>query len=442
MRSIHLQLGRYRFFASFLTFLVILWCSEAIAQTRDYYVAPSGNDSSSGSQTLPWKTIQKAVETSSLGASGTTIHVAAGTYSETRTMGTCANVPTNLCVDRDGTNSARLIIKCDDPSAGCKLVANPAGGYAVVIEANYVDFVGFEVGPCPMCNAGIAILGGSDFNNKGTSVHILNNYVHDIAQSGNDGNGFGTGCPSSGMIIADFKHQTIPGLQIIGNRVNNGGLMSLGKACNQFHGLYVNNATLVQNNLISNIVGQGINFGPSPCGGKITNNTVFHNGHRGILLASYSGDNCSPDGNNTVNNNIVVNNSVNNSGVCGIEEYSGGAGTNNLYANNLLQGNSCSDTIRLTSSPSLAIQNLLHEAPSLTFVAYNDAGTGDYHLKDGSVAIGRGTMACTGGANGCVPQIDLAGLTRAVPPSLGIFEFAGTAGNNLAAPTGLTATVR
>ncbi len=417
-------------------------CPSAMAQVNNYYVAPVGSDSNAGTQVRPWRTIQKAVESFTLGSSSTVIHVAPGSYSDFHSMGTCASVPTNLCIDHDGTSSARLVIQCDDPTTGCKLVANPVGGYAVVIEANYVDFVGFEVGPCPACNAGIAILGGSTFNNKGTSVHILNNYVHDIAQNGNDGNGFGTGCPSSGMIIADFKHQVIPGLQIIGNRINNGGLMSLGKACNQFHGLYVNNATVVQNNLISNIVGQGINFGPSPCGGKITNNTVFHNGHRGILLASYAGDNCSPDGNNTVNNNIVINNNVNNSGVCGIEEYSGGAGTNNLYANNLLQGNSCSDSIRLTSSPSSAVQNLLHEATDLTFVAYNNSGSGDYHLRAGSVAVGTGTTTCTSGVTGCVPPLDLDGLARAIPPSRGSYEFEGTTSSGPTAPSGLTATVQ
>lgn len=422
--------------------MMLVFCPGASAQTKQYYVGPSGSDSNAGTQARPWATIQKAVESFSAGTSGTVIHVAPGNYSSTATMGTCASVTTNLCIDHDGTSTARLVIQCDDPTTGCKLVANPSGGYAVVIEANYVDFVGFEVGPCAACNAGIEILGGSVFNNKGTSIHILNNYVHDIAQSGNDGNGFGSGCPSSGMIIADFKHQTIPGLQIIGNRLNNGGLMSLGTACNQFHGLYVNDATVIQNNLISNVVGQGINFGPSPCGGKITNNTVFHNGQRGILLANYSGDNCSPDGSNTVNNNIVVNNNVNNSGVCGIEEYSGGAGTNNQYANNLLQGNSCSDSIKLTTSPSSAVKNLLHEATSVTFVAYNNNGQGDYHLKAGSVAVGSGTDGCTSGASACIPQLDLAGLTRPAPPSLGSFEFGGDVSTGPTAPTGLTAVVQ
>ena len=422
---------------------MIALCASATAQTRDYYVARAGSDSvGDGSQQKPWATIQKAITSFIPGSAGAVIHVAPGSYSSTQTLGSCASVATNVCVDHDGTSSARLVIKCDDPTTGCKLVANPAGGYAVVIEANYVDFVGFEVGPCSACNAGIAILGGPSFNNKGTSIHILNNYVHDIAQDGNDGNGFGTGCPSSGMIIADFKHNPIPGLQVIGNRINNGGRMSLGQACNQFHGLYVSNATVIQNNIISNIVSQGINFGPSPCGGKITNNTVFHNGHRGILIASYTGDNCSPDGNNTVNNNIVVNNNINNSGVCGIEEYSGGAGTNNLYANNLLQGNSCGDSIRLTTSPSSAVQNLRHEGTDITFVSYRDDGTGDYHLKAGSVAVGHGTTSCTSGVTNCVPLIDVAGVTRPTPPSLGLLEFGGILGDGPSAPTGLTATVQ
>lgn len=407
---------------------LLLAGSLSFAQVNNYYVSNSGSDANSAASVLnsggsvSWATMQHAMGLMSPGSSGTILNVAAGTYPGTNSI---CGVTTNFCANQDGTPTARLTIQCSNPVTGCKLTGAPVGGYDAIIKANYVDFVGFEVGPCSGCNAGIAILGGTVFGNKGTNIHILNNYVHDVAQSGNDGNGFGNGCPSSGMIIADFKGQNIPGLQVIGNRINNGGLMSL-TSCNQFHGLYVNGATLVQNNLISNVVGEGINFGPSPCGGSITGNTVIHNGQRGILIASYAGDNCAPDGHMTVNMNVADNNGVNNPGVGnGIGE-SGAVGTTNLYANNLLQGNSAGDSIALQTNPPSSIVNLKHEATSSTFTTYSDSGLGTYTLKTGSVAIGGGTLTCASGGfpPPCAPVTDFAGTARPSPPSIGALEAA------------------
>lgn len=416
---------------------VAAWTLLAIgaAAQNQYYVSNSiGNDANPPASVLnsggatAWKTIQHGIGAVALGGSGTTLHVAAGSYSTTAS--TCG-IASNFCVNFDGTASARFVVKCDDPVTGCKVTGTPAGGYDVIVKANFVDLVGFEVGPCSGCNAGIAILGGTNFSNKGTSVHILGNYVHDIAQSGNDGNGFGNGCPSSGMIIADFKGQNIPDLQVIGNRVNVGGLMSLGNACNQFHGLYVNGATLVQDNLISNVVGEGINFGPSPCKGTVTNNTVFHNGQRGILIASYSGDNCASnggDGHMTVNNNASVNNGVNNSSIGnGIGE-SGSVGTNNLYSNDLLQGNAAGDGVAVQTNPSSSIVNLRHEATGTTFNGYNNSGLGDYTLRTGSVAISGGTAGgVAGGTPPFSPLTDFAGNAMSSPPSIGAFTSGGGA---------------
>lgn len=407
---------------------LLLAGSLSFAQVNNYYVSNLGSDANSAASVLnsggsvSWATMQHAMGLMTPGASGTILNVAAGTYLTTNS--TCG-ISTNFCANQDGTPSARLTIQCSNPIAGCKLTGAPAGGYDVIIKANYVDFVGFEVGPCSACNAGIAVLGGTSFSNKGTNIHVISNYVHDIAQTGNDGNGFGNGCPSSGMIIADFKGQNIPGLQLIGNRLNNGGLMSL-TSCNQFHGLYINGATLAQNNLISNIVGEGINFGPSPCGGALVGNTVFHTGQRGILIASYSGDNCASnggDGHMTVNMNIADNNGVNNSGVgCGIGE-SGAVGTTNLYSNNLLQGNSHGDTVCLQTNPPGSVVNLKHEATSSTFTAYNDNGLGTYSLNPGSIAVGGGTTNCAvGGFPSCAPTIDFTGTTRPNPPSIGAFD--------------------
>ena len=57
--------------------LVLLTASAANAE--DYYVAPNGDDASTGSATSPWATIQHAADTLQ---PGDTVFVATGTYAE------------------------------------------------------------------------------------------------------------------------------------------------------------------------------------------------------------------------------------------------------------------------------------------------------------------------------------------------------------------------
>src|SRR5205823_2442378 len=61
--------------------LLILTLLSSACLAADYYVSPSGNDANNGSQGSPWQTLAHANDTFVLGATGTTIHVLAGTYS-------------------------------------------------------------------------------------------------------------------------------------------------------------------------------------------------------------------------------------------------------------------------------------------------------------------------------------------------------------------------
>jgi hypothetical protein len=60
---------------------VFLFNSSAHAATNEYWVSPTGSDSNSGTQTNPWKTIQHADASLTLGTNGTVVHVLPGTYS-------------------------------------------------------------------------------------------------------------------------------------------------------------------------------------------------------------------------------------------------------------------------------------------------------------------------------------------------------------------------
>jgi len=292
------------------------------------------------------------------------------------------------------------------------------------------------------------------------------NYIHDVAKNANDGNGFGNGCPSEGMVGVDMGFPATPGriptgLKFIGNFLNNMGDIT-NTGCNQTHLLYIGAGPniVAQNNIVGNAPGSGIKMYASNCQSIVANNLTFHTGWWGILVQSSGesrNDGCLglgiTPGKSTIDNNIVINSGFNKA--CGGIAETPGAGTN-LYANNLLIGNptsqnvpvvNCTTTPVAGNSPS-TVTGTLNTANSgattaNTMVNYSDDGTGDYHLKAGSVAVGAGTSACVaGGLTPCTPATDYAGLTRPSPMSIGFEELSTNAGQSLDAPTNLTATVQ
>ncbi len=422
---------------------------RASAQAREYYVSSSGSDSNSGSQASPWKTIQHAIESFTLGTSGTIIHVAAGTYGG---ASSCLGNNAVICVDRGGSSkSVRLTLQCDAdwsvPSGSGCLIRNSAQQTGIGIVVNNVDVAGFDYGNDANATQGIVVVCNPANNGPcatGNSVHILNNYVHDIAQSGNDGGPGGSGCPSSGAILVNQHHgSSVTDAQVIANRTSNYGNQALairnGGSCNFAHGIYVDTpGALVQNNVVLDSVAYGIHYYSAPCNAVITNNTVLRSGASNIILAG--GDICSSPGNSTITNNITYI-----SGRYGIQLGTGGgtapcsSASPILVSNNLTNGNP-SGGYGQTNSCSTPL-NQLSEAPTTTFVNYLGNGNDDVHLKSGSLAIERGTTSCVGSLTNCVPTTDFAGLVRAVPPSLGIYEFATSSSTPLA-PTGLVAIVQ
>lgn len=66
---------------NFLIFLIILLAITIpiTSSAAEYFVATNGNDSDSGTQDSPWRTIQKAADTVS---AGDTVYIRSGTYSE------------------------------------------------------------------------------------------------------------------------------------------------------------------------------------------------------------------------------------------------------------------------------------------------------------------------------------------------------------------------
>lgn len=442
----------------------------AAAQVNNYYVSPSGNNSNDGSQARPWLTINYAASHFALGSSGATIHVADGTYLESASSCAPIGSPSSVCMNHGGTSSQPLVVQCDNglngaASAGHCTIRQPSNTdkpqFMTIAGVNYVTFQGFDLGgdsshPATLVHAGILIY-AKDGN--GNFVQVNQNYIHDMASAADDGIGFGPGCPSEGMIVVDGN--TTGGTiahddKFIGNFINNGGSLA-SKSCNQFHGIYAPGFKQVyENNIVGNVPGAGIKVFPSVCSENVSNNLVFHNGWWGILVKDSGAGGCAADGGtvglSTIDNNMAINNGFN-TACSGIMQPVSGSGTN-LYSNNLLLGNSPNDNINQMNTSASCTSTALAGTISTfngsntsatianTFINYRNDGTGDYHLRTGSVAIDAGTTTCvSGGISPCTPLTSLAGVIRPLPPSIG-FDELGTSATSPQAPTNLALSVQ
>lgn len=352
------------------------------AAGSDLYVSPNGSDSNSGTQSSPFKTIQKGADSASV---GTIVHVASGTYGWVQ-------------MNKSGTASSPITI-ISDTKWGAKIVGTGNGttkSYLFRNNGSYVHVVGFDM-------SGQGVTDGLD--NFGSNNLIQGNHIHDMTNincSGTPG-GSGLGDDAGGNNVYD------------GNVVDHIG--DYPTTCDYVHGIYVDDdGDIVSNNIAYNNVGNGLytNHGT----GKVifTNNLSFANKEYGV------GINGSGNG-NVVQNNILIGNSI-----AGLKTWSGVSGTqilNNIFFNNATNvildgGGTQSKTI--TSDPKL--------------VNYQADGSGDYHLAAGSPAIDAGNSS---GA----PAIDYDGHTRPQGSAIDIgpFEYGSVSGVSPTATPGISSGV-
>ena len=222
---------------SFLCFLLtsIIYC-------QDYYVDDNGSDSNPGSESLPFKTINKAVE---FVEAGGTIYVMDGIYSDQSagvpivsfyedssqqdsagnnyvySNGNNLNNPHVVTINKSGNEIDGYITLKNYPNHNPKIIFNGQGGIKLGPNANYIIVEGFEVeGPSQSITYNQAIMNRrnritlkesinqnnnnySYFSGKGIwggyddhhHIIIKNNIVHDT--------------PGSGIRFNDSDHVTI-----------------------------------------------------------------------------------------------------------------------------------------------------------------------------------------------------------------------------------------
>lgn len=365
MHSKHLALV-IAFLFFFNTGLIISPPQKAQAAGTHYYVSPDGNDNNSGTQSSPFKTINKAI---SVVGPGDTVHVAPGVYEE------------YINITVSGTASQRIRF-VSDVRWGAKL--QNYDYKTLGIEGHYIDFEGFEI--TGNATHGVTI--------RGSHVRFIGNHVYGFAPLPSQDTSSG----GAGIVTYNSQY-SMTDIDIIGNVVHDIGITS---SSSFIHGIYTAGYDIrVVNNIVYNCAGWGLHAWHAADKNVFANNLVYANRKGGIVVGAGDGPGGVVADEFIVANNIVIYNQ----GYAIVE--SGSTGLNNVYTNNLIFGN----TNGILLKNGLVAQNTITDNPRLYRVATD--GTGDFHLASISPAINAGINSVTAGTNSyTVPATDFDGFSR------------------------------
>lgn len=427
--------SRWNAFCVLLLAVSFSLIGTAVAQNQ-YYVAPTGSDSNDGSKAHPWATINHADAALTVGAPG--VCTAGSGWISASGVGACVHVASGSYAQavnnsKAGTAPARVRY-VSDTKYGARLLGVNGAGVIWTNHGAYTDIVGFDIdGSTTDVQSGIITY----YDNGPSGCHsaILSNKVHDLSNAGgafNAAGGMGTG----GNSLYDLPSPC--GVLYQGNLIyhNNGGGSNTFAAGNTNAAMSFAWGDIAQNNIVMDQGGLCLSPTHTSSNLIITNNIIMNCSQGGIEMANTTGG---VNDYSTVTNNIIINSGAV-TGNGGIRAFhTGGCGSHNVYANNLMYGNVGGNYVFDTGCANLS-SNTLSGSNSTTFVNYTGTISGDYHLKAGSAAIGGGTTACAVAARGCAPSVDFEGNARLQAPDIGSYAFAATGAPG--APTGLTASVQ
>jgi Protein of unknown function (DUF1565) len=140
-----------------------------------YYVSTSGNDNNAGTLAAPWRTIQHAANTVK---AGDTVQVEGGTYNEIVTMKTSGNA-TQGYITFTNYPGQTPIVDGTGLSVGS---SGQTGLFSLEGTFNYIIIHGFEIRNFKSSAKGKSPV-GIDFEGAGSNIEILNNHIHNIAQT-------------------------------------------------------------------------------------------------------------------------------------------------------------------------------------------------------------------------------------------------------------------
>jgi hypothetical protein len=142
---------------------------------KTYYVSTSGSDTSGGTLSAPWRTIQHAANTV---AAGDTVQVRAGTYNEIVTMKTSGNSTSGYITFQNYPGEAPIV-----DGTGLRVGSSGQTGlFSLEGTFNYIVIQGFEIRNFSSSAKGKVPV-GIDFEGAGSNLEILNNHIHNIVQT-------------------------------------------------------------------------------------------------------------------------------------------------------------------------------------------------------------------------------------------------------------------
>ena len=387
----------------------------------NFYVAPSGSDMNSGTLTLPWKTLQKAVNT--VGA-GSIINARSGIYTEQVVFANSGSAGGGYITLQNYPGETAVI-------DGTGIVLSAIGHSALVSLTNvsFIRVSGLEIRNLSTNSASV-VPTGIFVSGSGNNIELSNNYVHDIVTTVNSvaGNAFGiaiygTGAPAS-----------INNLIIYGNEVahlQTGSSESVSVNGNVENFQVMNNKVHDNNNIGIGFIGfEGTSSDPAydqARNGLVAGNVVYNissYGNPAYGSASYGADGLYVDGgkNIVMERNIVYQTDI---GIEVASEHAGHVGSfvtlrSNLIYNNNLTGISLggTDAIKNGGSDSCGIfNNTLFQNDS------TGSGTGEIALQNNLTNIQFANNVISSRAQG----IFISGVSSAQPAMNGDLYFSGSA---------------
>jgi uncharacterized protein DUF1565 len=140
-----------------------------------YYVSTSGNDTNAGTLSAPWRTIQHAANSVH---AGDTVEVESGTYNEIVTMKTSGNATQGYITFTNYPGQSPIV----DGTGLSVGSSGQTGLFSLEGTFNYIIIQGFEIRNFSSSAKGKSPV-GVDFEGAGSNIEILNNHIHNIAQT-------------------------------------------------------------------------------------------------------------------------------------------------------------------------------------------------------------------------------------------------------------------